>query len=111
MRGTIVGLWLCLRILRAYIGLLLFLPFLHYLRSGFSLGRGFYFFLSRDILCVIAFAIFAFLAKRYKFRVRENEINIHVIAEDHIIRNIEQDEENRRMEHDYTSNIVITKCS
>ena len=111
MRGTIVGLWLCLRILRAYIGLLLFLPFLHYLRSGFSLGRGFYFFLSRDILCVIAFAIFAFLAKCYKFRVRENEINIHVIAEDHIIRNIEQDEESRRMEHDYTSNIVITECS
>ncbi|XP_011409103.1 PREDICTED: solute carrier family 15 member 4-like, partial [Amphimedon queenslandica] len=110
MRGTIVGLWLCLRILRAY-GILLFLPFLHYIKSGLPLDRGFYFFLSRDIFSVIAFVIYAFLAKRYKFRVRENEINIHMIAENHIIRNIEQEEENRIMERDYASNITITDSS
>ena len=34
-----------------------------------------------------------------------------MIAENHIIRNIEQEEENRIMEYDYTSNIAITECS
>lgn len=55
--------------------------------SDFPMGHGLYFFLTRAILC-LAF----FLAKRYKFRIREVEINIYQIAEDHITHNIEQEE-------------------
>ena len=92
MRGTMMGLWLCFRILRGRFQYILFLPFLHFLDSDVSLGRGFYFCLTVTIISVFLLLIFIFLAKRYKFRVREVEINIHQIAENHTINNIEQDE-------------------
>ena len=92
MRGTMMGLWLCFRILRGHFNFAFFLPFLHFMDSNFPLGRGFYFCLMETIISVFLLLIFIFLAKRYKFRVREVEINIHQIAENHIINNIEQDE-------------------
>ena len=92
VRGTMMGLWLCFRILRSRFQLLLFLPFLHFMASNFPFGRGFYFCLTVTIISVFLLLIFIFLAKRYKFRIREVEINIHRIAENHIINNIEQDE-------------------
>ena len=33
------------------------------------------------------------LAKRYKYRVRENEVNIHQIVDDHYQRYMEQEEQ------------------
>ena len=94
MRGTMIGLWFCLWFLRDYIDFALLLPFLHYMSpSEFSLGRGFFFFLAKAILTLLLLLIYIFLAKRYKLRVREVEINIHQIAEDHTINNIEQEEE------------------
>ena len=35
--------------------------------------------------------MFVILAKHYKLRVRENEVNIHIIVEEHYVRYIEQD--------------------
>ena len=93
MRGTMIGFWFCFRDLRNYIGYALFLPFHHYMSLSFPFGRGFYFFLAQTFICFILLLIFLFLAKRYKFRVREVEINIHQIAENHIIKNIEQENE------------------
>ena len=90
MRGTMMGLWLCFRILRGHFNFAFFLPFLHFMDSNFPLGRGFYFCLMETIISVFLLLIFIFLAKRYKFRIREVEINIHQIAENHIINNIEQ---------------------
>ena len=95
MRGTLIGLWFCLRGLRSYLNFVIFLPFLQYMGPGFPLGRGFYFSLTLAVLSFLVLVLFIFLAKRYKLRVREVEINIHRIAEDHIIRYIEQDEEHR----------------
>ena len=93
MRGTMIGLWLCFRILRGHFQFILFLPFLNFLDSDVPLGHGFYFHLMETIISVFLFLIFIFLATRYKFCVREVEINIHQIAENHIINNIEQDEQ------------------
>uniref|UniRef100_A0A1X7UNJ7 Uncharacterized protein n=1 Tax=Amphimedon queenslandica TaxID=400682 RepID=A0A1X7UNJ7_AMPQE len=93
IRGTIVGLWLCFRDLRHYVNFALFLPFLIFMDPKFSLGRGFYFCLTEAMICLILLLIYVILAKQYKLRVRNFEINIHQIAEDHTIRNIEQDEE------------------
>ena len=87
MRGTVVGLWFSLRISRGYFDLIVYLPF-HYMSSDFPMGRGLYFFLTRSILCLVILLFFVFLAKRYKFRIREVEINIYQVAEDHITRNI-----------------------
>ena len=93
MRGTMVGLWFCLWCLRSNVEYSLFLPFLHYVSPEVPLGRGFYFFLARTIFASSCLMIFLLLAKRYKLRVREVEINIHQIAENHTINNIEQEEE------------------
>ena len=95
MRGTMIGLWLCLRNLRGDLNFIIFLPFLQYMGPNFSFGRGSYFLLTLAVLSFLVLLLFVFLAKRYKLRVREVEINIHQIAEDHIIRYIEQDEEHR----------------
>ena len=40
--------------------------------------------------------VFVILAKRYKLRVRENEVNIHMIAEEHYERYFEQEVEYER---------------
>ena len=93
MKGTFIGLWYSCRILRVPINFVLFLPFFHYIHSGESLGRGFYFFLTRAVLSISCLLLFIFIAKRYRFRVREVEINIHQIAESHTIRNIQQEYE------------------
>ena len=95
MRGTMMGLWLCLRNLRSDLEFMIFLPFLQYMGLNFPLGRGFYFLLTLVVLSLLVLVLFIFIAKRYKLRVREVEIPIHRIAEDHIIRYIEQDEEHR----------------
>ena len=96
MRGTIIGLWFCIRNIKGFVEYPLFLPFLHYVGPGVSLGRGFYYLLTRTIFTSICLVIFLILAKRYKLRVREVEINIHQIAENHTINNIEQEEHQRR---------------
>ena len=113
MRGTMMGLWLCFRILRGRFQFILFLPFLHFLDSDVSLGRGFYFCLTVTIISVFFLLIFLFLAKRYKFRIREVEINIHRIAENHIINNIEQEERFRNCvtEPSNVSSVVIIEES
>uniref|UniRef100_A0A1X7UM50 Uncharacterized protein n=1 Tax=Amphimedon queenslandica TaxID=400682 RepID=A0A1X7UM50_AMPQE len=93
MRGSVIGLWFCLWNLRSYIQFISFLPFLCYMGTEVPLGRGFYYLLTQAIVCLFLFFIYAFLAKRYKLRVREVEINFHQIAENHTINNIEQEEE------------------
>ena len=93
IRGSVIGLWFCLWNLRSYIQFISFLPFLHYMGEEVPLGRGFYYLLTQAIVCLFLFLIYIFLAKRYKLRVREVEINIHQIAEDHTINDIEQEEE------------------
>ena len=49
-----------------------------------------------SVVVLIILIVFLVLAKRYKLRVRENEVNIHVIAEEHYERYIEQEVEYRR---------------
>ena len=93
MRGTLIGLWSSIWFLRDYIDFTLLLPFLHYMSSKVPLGRGFFFLLARTIVSLLLLLVYVFLAKRYKLRVREVEINIHQIAENHTINNIEQQEE------------------
>ena len=94
MRGLMVALFLSARGLGSLIGLNLPIPY-HYLHSA-PLGCGFYYFLTRTLVTFFIFIIFIFLANRYKLRVRENEINVHIIAEDHIIRYIDQEDEYRQ---------------
>ena len=105
MRGLMVALFLSARGLGNLIGLNLPIPY-RYLHSA-PLGCGFYYFLTRAFVTFFIFIIFIFLAKRYKLRVRENEINVHIIAEDHIIRYIDQ-EDKYRQELGLSSDSTVT---
>ena len=52
-----------------------------------------YYYIFKGVVIAIIFAVFLILAKRYKFRVRENEVNVHMIAEEHYERYLEQEVE------------------
>ena len=108
MRGSAIGMWFCILSLRWLIQFTLFYPFHHFMSPKASLGRGIFFLPAMTIVALIIFLVYIFLAKRYKLRVREVEINIHQIAEDHIINNIEQEEEyQRRNATESSSGIII----
>ena len=55
--------------------------------------------------CVIVLIVFLILAKRYKYRVRENEVNIVQIVDEHYQRYMEQEEEHIREEQIYNEEI------
>ena len=59
----------------------------HYLCTNY------YYYLTKASLVFVVLTVFAILAKRYKYRVRENEVNIHQIVDDHYQRYMEQEEE------------------
>uniref|UniRef100_A0A1X7ULF6 Transmembrane protein n=1 Tax=Amphimedon queenslandica TaxID=400682 RepID=A0A1X7ULF6_AMPQE len=107
MRGSVIGLWFCLWSLRWLIQFTIFYPFHHFMSPETSLGRGTFFLFTLTILTLIILLIYIFLAKRYKLHVREVVINIHQIAENHTINNIEQEEEWRRNASESSSDIII----
>ena len=55
-----------------------------------------YYHVLKSVIILIILIIFLILAKRYKFRVRENEVNVHLIAEEHYERYLDQEVEYRR---------------
>ena len=50
-------------------------------------------YIDKSVLFLIILIVFIILAKCYKLRVRENEINIHLIAEEHYERYMDQEAE------------------
>ena len=59
-----------------------------------SICPNFYYYITRSVVIFIILLVFIVLAKRYKFRVRENEINIVQIVDEHYERYLNQEEEN-----------------
>ena len=55
-----------------------------------------YFHLFKSLIVLIIFIVFIILAKHYKLRVRENEVNIHLITEEHYERYMEQEEKYKK---------------
>ena len=62
--------------------------------------NAFYYYLTKSILALFPAIVFAILAKRYKYRVRENEVNIYDIAHDHYQRYIEQEDQYNKWNKD-----------
>ena len=84
MRGLMVGLWYA-----AFgIGYTIIINS-KYLFAHQSLR----YFITMSVLVLIILIVFLILAKRYKLRVRENEVNVHLIAEEHYERYIDQEVE------------------
>ena len=90
MRGVMVGIW------SAAIGFgYLFNINIKYLFGCYNcyLCTNCYYYLTKAFLVFVVLTFFVILAKRYKYRVRENEVNIHQIVDDHYQKYMEQEEE------------------
>uniref|UniRef100_A0A1X7UQI8 Major facilitator superfamily associated domain-containing protein n=1 Tax=Amphimedon queenslandica TaxID=400682 RepID=A0A1X7UQI8_AMPQE len=91
MRGVMVGLWF---VACWGIGYLInsVIKFSFACESQY-ICNSFYYYITKSVLVLIILIVFVILAKRYKYRVRENEVNIVQIVDDHYQRYINQREQ------------------
>ena len=90
MRGAMVGLWYTTWGIGLFLNTILKFPFdceSQYICTSF------YYYITKGVLVLIILIVFVILAKRYKYRVRENEVNIVQIVDDHYQRYINQREQ------------------
>jgi peptide/histidine transporter 3/4 len=93
MRGVMVGLWYASR----GIGYTISVVIENLFRCNTNyICTNFYYYITKGGIVLLITIVFIVVAMRYKFRVRENEIHIHQIADDHYQRYIDQDEQYRR---------------
>ena len=94
MRGVMVGLWYVTSYgLGFLINTILKFPFdceSQYICTSF------YYYITKSVLVLIILIVFVILAKCYKYRVRENEVNIVQIVDNHYQRYMEQEEQYNR---------------
>ena len=101
IRGVMVGLWYSFMSLGYLINIVVKFPF--HCQSQY-ICTSFYYYLTKSVLVFIILIVFVILAKRYKYRVRENEVNIVQIVDDHYQRYMEQEEQyNKNMNDDFNS--------
>ena len=90
MRGILVGLWYGVGGLMSTVNGVLVILF-SYIKSG-PLGCSFYFFLTKSTMSLFVLTVFMILAKRYKLRVRENEIYSYMVVDEHFTRYLEEED-------------------
>ena len=93
MRGFLIGLWNAAIILGDFLNNSGKYPFSC---QGEIHCQSLYYHVLMSVIILIILIIFLILAKRYKFRVRENEVNVHLIAEEHYERYLDQEVQYRR---------------
>ena len=89
-RGVMVGVWYASWEVGATLSF--WIAFLFDCHNQ-DLCSSFYYYLTKAFLLLIILTVFVILAKRYKYRVRENEVNIHQIVERTYQNYIQQEEE------------------
>ena len=91
MRGVMVGLWYATSWgLSTFLDTIIKFPFdceSQYICTSF------YYYIIKSVLVLIMLIVFVILAKRYKYRVRENEVNIVQIVDDYYQIYMEQEEQ------------------
>ena len=90
MRGVMVGLWYAFWGIGNLFNTITKFPF--HCQSQY-ICTSFYYYLTKSVLVLIILIVFVILAKRYKYRVRENEVNIVQIVDDHYQRYMEQEKQ------------------
>ena len=93
MRGMMVGMWLASFGVGYLININIKYPFGC---NNNSICPSFYYYTTKSVIIFIILLVFIVLAKWYKFRVRENEINIVQIVDEHYERYMDQEEEYER---------------
>ncbi|XP_019859892.1 PREDICTED: uncharacterized protein LOC109588147 [Amphimedon queenslandica] len=90
MRGVMVGIWF------ASLGCgYLFNINIKYLFGCHNeyLCTASYYYLTKSAVVFVILIVFIILARNYKYRIRENEVNVHQIVDDHYHRYMAQEEE------------------
>ena len=91
MRGVMVGLWYATALSFGYlINTIVKFPF--NCESQY-ICTSFHYYITKSVLVLIILIVFVILAKHYKYCVRENEVNIVQIVDDHYQRHINQREQ------------------
>uniref|UniRef100_A0A1X7UPX4 Major facilitator superfamily (MFS) profile domain-containing protein n=1 Tax=Amphimedon queenslandica TaxID=400682 RepID=A0A1X7UPX4_AMPQE len=98
MRGVMVGLWYATAWGLSYLNSIV-AKFLFDCENPY-MCTSFYYYITKSVLVLIILIVFVILAKRYKYRVRENEVNIVQIVDDHYQRYMEQEEQYNRNRND-----------
>ena len=93
LRGFMIGLWYAAYGLGYVISINGKYPF-HCTED--IICQNIYYYIFKTAVIAMILIVFVILAKRYKLRVRENEVNIHMIAEQHYERYFEQKAEYER---------------
>ena len=93
MRGMMVGMWFASFGVGYLININTKYPFGC---NNDSICPNSYYYITRSVVIFIILLVFIVLAKWYKFRVRENEINIVQIVDEHYERYLNQEEEYER---------------
>ena len=88
MRGFMVGMWFAAFAIGLAVNMNGKFPFKC---EDDIICQNLFYYVYKSVIIVIILIVFVILAKRYKLRVRENEVNIHMIAEEHYERYIEQE--------------------
>ena len=91
MRGVMVGLWYAASWAFGYL-INTIVKFSFNCESQY-ICTSFYYYITKSVLVLIILIVFVILAKFYKYRVRENEVNIVQIVDDHYQRYINQREQ------------------
>ena len=91
MRGVMVGLWYATSCGLTFL-INIIVKFLFHCESQY-ICTSFYYYITKSVLVLIILIVFVILAKHYKYRVRENEVNIVQIVDDHYQRYINQREQ------------------
>ena len=64
-----------------------------FLSTSIPISCGFYYYLTQTFLLFFVLIIYLILSKYYKLRMRNNPVNLHIIAETHITAYINQEKE------------------
>ena len=84
MKGLLIGIFFSTRILFQALTLVVTIPFAKFWESQrYSLTCGTSFYLTNVGIGVVTFVVFAWVAKNYKYRARDESPNIHKFAEDY----------------------------
>ena len=88
MRGVMVGVWYGIYGVGTLINYNIHNVF-QYIKEP-KLGCGFYDYLTKGFIATLLLITFLVLAKRYKLRVRENEVNVYLLVDKHYDKYLQQ---------------------
>jgi hypothetical protein len=95
MKGLLIGVLFAVRSFYNLIAVLLSLPFyLVHVGGDMHPSCGFYFYLMNIVIGLVAMLVYVCVAKRYRYRVRDELCNVHQYAEEYY---------SRQRDHDYSS--------